>query len=129
VGAIISAIPRLQPYTLSLCLFILLVLTIVNLRGMREAGLIFILPTAMFVGTLMVMIGMGLSAAYAAGGHPHPVVAPLRERAVVQVAGVWLLLRAFASGCTAMTGVEAVATGCPHFANLWSPPRNVPSER
>lgn len=53
VGAIISAIPRLQPHTLSLCLLILLAVTIVNLRGMRESGLIFMLPTALFVGTLM----------------------------------------------------------------------------
>ncbi|MBV8135501.1 MAG: APC family permease [Deltaproteobacteria bacterium] len=115
VGAIISAIPRLQPHTLSLCLLILLALTIVNLRGMREAGLIFMVPTAMFVGTLMIMIGMGLWAAHAAGGHPRPLVAPLRERSMVQVAGVWLLLRAFASGCTAMTGVEAVSNGVPAF--------------
>src|SRR5215469_13866578 len=115
VGAVISAIPGLQPYTLSLCLLILLALTIVNLRGMREAGLIFMLPTVLFVGTLMIMIGIGLWSAYASGGHPQPVAAPLRERGVVQVAGVWLLLRAFASGCTAMTGVEAVSNGVPAF--------------
>ena len=51
VGAIISAVPILQPYTLSLCLVILLILTIVNLRGMREAGLLFMIPTLLFVGT------------------------------------------------------------------------------
>jgi len=115
VGAIISAIPSLQPYTLSLCLLILLVITIVNLRGMREAGLLFMIPTAMFVGTLLIMIGIGLWASLAAGGHPQPVVAPLREQGVVRAAGLWLLLRAFASGCTAMTGVEAVSNGVPTF--------------
>ena len=115
VGAIISAIPSLQPHTLSMCLLILLVITIVNLRGMREAGLLFMVPTALFVGTLLIMIGMGLWATFAAGGHPHPVVAPLREQGVVHAAGLWLLMRAFASGCTAMTGVEAVSNGVPAF--------------
>ena len=66
VGAIISAIPRLQPHTLSLCLLILLALTIVNLRGMREAGLIFMLPTAMYVVTLMVRLEWGC------GRHTRP---------------------------------------------------------
>jgi amino acid transporter len=115
VGAIISAIPSLQPHTLSLCLFILLLITIVNLRGMREAGLVFMIPTALFVGTLLTMIGVGLYDTYAAGGHPHALVPPLREQGAIHTAGAWLLLRAFASGCTAMTGVEAVSNGVPAF--------------
>ena len=76
VGAIISAVPMLQPYTLSLCLVILLILTIVNLRGMREAGVLFMIPTCFFVGTLFAMIVMGIRATIAAHGHPRPVVAP-----------------------------------------------------
>jgi amino acid transporter len=115
VGAIISAIPMLQPHTLALCLLILLVLTIINLRGTREAGLVFMLPTAIFVGTLFIMLGMGLWAVVSSGGHPHPVVAPPQGMRAMRIAGIWLLLRAFASGCTAMTGVEAVSNGVPAF--------------
>jgi len=115
VGAIISAIPVLQPHTVALCLLILLTLTIVNLRGTREAGFVFMLPAVLFVGTLFLMIGMGLWAAFSSGGHPHPIVAPPPGLRAIHVAGVWLLLRAFASGCTAMTGVEAVSNGVPAF--------------
>jgi amino acid transporter len=115
VGAIISAIPALQPHTLALCLIILLILTIVNLRGMREAGVLFMVPTLLFVGTLLIMIGIGLWSALTSGGHPHPVIAPPRTSSVLPIAGTWLLLRAFASGCTAMTGVEAVSNGVPAF--------------
>jgi amino acid transporter len=115
VGAIISAIPGLQPYTLSLCLLILLVLTIVNLRGMREAGVLFMLPTILFVGTLFAMLAMGAWAVFSSGGHPTPVVAPPHLAGTVGVAGLWILMRAFASGCTAMTGVEAVSNGVPAF--------------
>jgi len=115
VGAIISAIPFLQPYTLSLCLLILLILTIVNLRGLREAGLLFMVPTVVFVGTLLAMIVMGAWAAIASDGHPKPVIAPPHLAGTVHVVALWLLLRAFASGCTAMTGVEAVSNGVPAF--------------
>jgi amino acid transporter len=115
VGAIISALPIFQPYTLALCLVILLILTIVNLRGTREAGLLFMVPTCLFVGTLLVAIGMGAWATFSSGGHPRPVIAPPQGAHAIHVAGIWLLLRAFASGCTAMTGVEAVSNGVPAF--------------
>src|SRR5262249_33789876 len=74
VGAIISAIPILQPHTLALCLPILLILTILNLRGMREAGLLLMVPTCLFVGTLFAAIAMGLWAAFSSGGHPRPII-------------------------------------------------------
>jgi amino acid transporter len=115
VGAIISAVPRLQPHTLALCLVILLILTIVNLRGMREAGVLFMVPTLVFVGTLLTMIVIGIWATIAADGHPQPVIAPPPATGAVHIAALWLLLRAFASGCTAMTGVEAVSNGVPAF--------------
>jgi len=101
VGALISALPLLQPHTLALCLVILLILTIVNLRGTREAGLLFMVPTFLFVGTLLVAIGMGVWATFSSGGHPRPVITPPQGARAIHVAGIWLLLRAFASGCTA----------------------------
>lgn len=116
IGALISAVPALQPYTLSLCLAVLLIVTIVNLRGVRDTGLVFLLPTYFFVGTLLLTLGLGLFKTIASGGAPHPVVPPppLAPPAAT-MAGVWLLLRAFSSGCTAMTGVEAVSNGVQAF--------------
>ena len=116
VGAIVSAIPALLPYTLSLCLVALLLLTIINLRGVRSAGLVFMAPTYAFIGTLGVVIGYGVFKTIAAAGAPVPIIPPARPHEVGTTAvGIWLLLRAFASGCTAMTGVEAVSNGVPLF--------------
>jgi amino acid transporter len=115
VGAVISALPSLQPHTLGLCLLILLILTIINLRGTREAGFMFIVPTCLFVTTLFVMIGIGLWATVTASGHPRAVIASPHGHAEIHAMGAWLLMRAFASGCTAMTGVEAVSNGVQAF--------------
>jgi len=115
VGAIISALPSLESYTLPLCLAILVLVTIVNLRGVREAGTLFIVPTGMFALTMFAVLGLGVAAVIASAGHPRPLVAPARFAPAARVAGGWILLRAFASGCTAMTGVEAVSNGIQAF--------------
>jgi len=115
VGALISAVPRLQPHTLALCLGILVLLMIVNLRGVREAGGAFMLPTYLFIVTLLGLIGLGIWNVIAAGGHPQPVVAPPVMPAATAGLSAWLILRAFSSGCTAMTGVEAVSNGVKAF--------------
>lgn len=115
VGALVSAIPKLQPYTLMLCLAILLLITLVNLRGSRETGAVFMLPTYLFLGTLGTTIVAGIGKAILSGGHPTPVEAPPALPAATAAVGLWLLLRAFASGCTAMTGVEAVSNGVTAF--------------
>src|SRR5208282_6252694 len=112
VGAIISAVPGLQPYTLTICLAILVLLTVVNLRGIGEAGVLFMLPTCLFVLSLFTLLVWGTYASISSGGHPHALVPPPHAPgATVAAAGWWILLRAFASGCTAMTGVEAVSNG------------------
>jgi amino acid transporter len=115
VGALVSAAPGLQPYTLVLCLAILAVITLINLRGMREAGLVFMFPTYLFVGSLLIAIGIGTFRTLAAGGHPLPVVSIPKLPLVAVAPSLWLLLQAFASGCTAMTGVEAVSNGVKAF--------------
>ena len=115
VGALVSAVPSLQPHTLGLCLVILLLIALVNLRGMQEAGKIFMLPTYLFVGTLGITIILGLVRAALSGGHPTAIVAPRSLHAVTAVASAWLLLQTFANGCTAMTGVEAVSNGVRAF--------------
>jgi amino acid transporter len=115
VGALVSAAPVLQPHTLALCLGILAVLTIVNLRGTREAGNIFLLPTWFFIASLGGAIVWGGVKTILSAGHPHAVSPPpIVPRATVAVSA-WLLLKAFASGCTAMTGVEAVSNGVQAF--------------
>ncbi len=115
IGAVVSAIPILQPYTLILCLFVLLILTILNLRGVRESGLIFIVPTIAFVVCMSISIVMGFIRVWQGGGYPHPVIAPPVIPLATATLSVWLLLSAFANGLTAMTGVEAVSNAIPLF--------------
>jgi amino acid transporter len=115
VGALISAVPSLQPHTLSICLGILIVVTIVNLRGVREAGLVFMLPTYLFVGTLLIVIVGGLIRSLMSGGHPAPVTPMPPPPPVTEAVTYWLLLKVFSSGCTALTGVEAVSNGVKAF--------------
>lgn len=115
VGALISAVPRLLPHTVGLCLGILLVITIMNLRGVREAGTAFAIPTYLFVGSLLITIVVGLGRVLFSGGHPAPVVPLPPPPAMTAMVTSWLLLKVFASGCTALTGVEAVSNGVRAF--------------
>ena len=114
VGALVSALPVLQPHTLALCLAILTLLTVVNLRGVRESGIAFVVPTYLFIVSLLAVLAYGALKALAAGGHPTPVVAPA-ELPQPERGSLWIFMRAFASGCTAMTGVEAVSNGVTAF--------------
>jgi amino acid transporter len=115
IGAVVSAVPSLQPHTLMLCLLVLLTLTLVNLRGVRESGLVFILPVFIFVVCLAIAIGTGLIRTWLTGGHPQPVIPPPPIPPPAASVSGWLLLTAFANGCTAMTGIEAVSNGVPLF--------------
>jgi amino acid transporter len=115
VGALVSAVPALGSHSLGLCLLILVVITLVNLRGTKEAGFVFLVPTYFFLGTLGYAIGLGIFHAVMSGGHPHPAVPLPPVKAATQAVGLWLLLKAFASGCTALTGVEAVSNGVQAF--------------
>ena len=115
VGVLVSAIPELQPYILPLCLAILLFIAIANLRGIRESGTSFLIPTYLFVFTLGIVLMWGIYKVFAAHGHPQPVEAPPVMPAATEAVTLWLLLRAFANGCTAMTGVEAISNGITAF--------------
>jgi amino acid transporter len=115
VGALISAVPRLEAHTLGLCLITLLIITIINLRGVKDAGTAFLLPTYVFVGSLLIMIAGGIFKTLLSGGHPTPVAPLPAPPAQLQGVTYWLLLRVFASGCTALTGVEAVSNGVKAF--------------
>jgi amino acid transporter len=115
VGALTSAIPALHSYTLWLCLGILAAITVMNLRGTRESGSAWALPTYSFVMSLGIVLAWGVYKMMSAGGHPSPVVHPPAIAQPAEAVTLWLLLRAFASGCTAVTGVEAVSNGVSAF--------------
>jgi len=119
VTAVTSVDSKLIPYTLPMCLFILAVLALVNLRGVKDTGAAFILPTFLFIGTLLALVGVGVFKTYAAHGHPVAVAAmPAPTPAFGHFAGfafIWLIMKAFSSGCAAMTGVEAVSNGVMAF--------------
>jgi amino acid transporter len=115
VGALVSAVPSLQSQTVFLCLGILILITIINLRGVQETGGVFLAPTYVFIACLLGLVAMGTFKTLMAGGHPVPVIAPPKLGAVTASVSAWLLLRTFSSGCTAMTGVEAVSNGVMAF--------------
>src|SRR6202047_3535830 len=115
VGALVSAVPSLLPHMVSLCVGILIVITILNLRGVREAGSAFAIPTYLFVGTLLITIVAGILRVLLSGGHPIPAVPLPPPPPMTEAVSYWLLLKVFASGCTALTGVEAVSNGVKAF--------------
>jgi amino acid transporter len=113
VLAITSAFPRLDVYRVELCLGFLTVLMLGNLRGIRESGRIFAVPTYFFVFSVGVLLAAGLYRFVT--GDVIPVDAPLPSNGGHEPLTTFLLLTAFANGCTAMTGVEAVSNGVPAF--------------
>jgi amino acid transporter len=120
VGALVSAAPSLLPHTVAMCLGILVIITILNLRGVKDAGMVFMIPTYLFVGTLLITIAGGLIHVIASHGHPVPVTPlppapPHSASPIVGYAMIWLLVKVFSSGCTALTGVEAVSNGVKAF--------------
>jgi len=113
VLAITSAFPELDPHRVAICLVFLTLLTLGNLRGIRESGQIFAVPTYFFVASIALLLGAGLYR-YLTGAIV-PVHAALPPNAGQHPLTTFLLLTAFANGCTAMTGVEAVSNGVPAF--------------
>ncbi len=111
VAALTSAFPALLPYTVELCLVVLAVVTAINLRGIAHSARTFILPTVIFVGSILTVIVVGLLRDAPAVTAEAPAVAA----GPVQAVGALLLLRAFANGCAALTGVEAIANAVPSF--------------
>ena len=112
VAAITSAVPALFPYRVTLCVAAIALISLGNLRGLRESGRLFALPSYLFVAGFGVLIGVGL-ARYATHGAPPASVVPPADPLVPLTA--LLVLRAFASGAVALTGIEAVADGVTAF--------------
>ncbi|MDA8309877.1 MAG: APC family permease, partial [Actinomycetota bacterium] len=112
VAALVSAFPTLQPDSLALSLGILAVLTALNLRGLATSARALLVPTAVFIVGMYLVIVMGLLRQHpASGSGVHGVAVPTAAAAI----GVLLILKAFAAGCSALTGVEAIANDVPVF--------------
>jgi amino acid transporter len=111
VAALASAFPYLWPYRISIALFLLLVITLVNLRGLQEAGTFMAVPVYLFLGTYFSMLVYGIIRLAIQGPTPLASVAP----PAVQPLTLFLLLHTFSTGSTALTGVEAISNGVPAF--------------
>jgi len=119
---LISAFPEIAPYRVEIAIGFLILIFGINLRGIRESGVSFAIPTYVFISTVMIMIGTGLYKFFILG---ESLVATSAQYSLLpteeymnnpaQVAVILLLLRAFASGCSALTGIEAIANGVPAF--------------
>ena len=113
VAALTSAFPQWVPYRIEIALAFVAVLTIGNLRGVRESGRIFAVPTYFFIVTILGMLTVGVWR-YLTGSiaPPHELAHPASATSLLTT---FALLTAFSNGCTAMTGVEAVSNGVPAF--------------
>ncbi len=105
-AALTSAIPALQPYTIDLCLLFIFLIMLANLRGVRESGKLFMIPTYAFIVSIFVLIGLGFyQQAFGQIPQSYPAL-PIKEEL-----SLFFILRAFSAGCTALTGVEAISDG------------------
>ena len=111
IAALTSAFPVLFPYRVVLCVGAIGLITVANLRGLRESGKVFAVPAYLFIGAFFAMIAGGLFQYIRHGAPPMPVVAA----PATDVLSAFLILRAFASGAVALTGIEAVADGITAF--------------
>ena len=112
IAALTSAFPDLLAHREALCTAAILLVTVVNLRGVRESGQFFAVPTYIFIGTVTAMLGVG--AIQILLGHATRIE-PLPSLAPTEPLTLFLLLRAFSSGCTALTGVEVISNGVSAF--------------
>ncbi|MET7891091.1 APC family permease [Streptomyces mirabilis] len=109
-ASLASAFPVLGSHLLAVCLIGLALLTAVNLRGVAESARVLMLPTVLFIVSILGIVVLGL-----ARGHPVAFVGTAQPVHATEALSVLLLLKAFSSGCSALTGVEAIANGVPSF--------------
>ncbi len=120
VAALTSAFPQFIEYRVPLALMIVVFITVMNLRGVKESGTFFAIPTYMFIFGIFIMIGVGFLR-FATGNIPTAVSPEEYEtyrqslEATTNGLTLFLLMRAFAAGCTALTGIEAISNGIPAF--------------
>ena len=113
VQSFASLFTALAPYVVVIDVVLVAIVTIVNLRGVRESGSIFALPTYLFIGSALLLIAVGLVKSLLI--QHHPVLGQFAPVAAVEPLTIFLILKSFAAGCSAMTGVEAISNGVPAF--------------
>ena len=113
IAQVVSAFPVIEPLRVELSLAVIAFMTVVNLRGVKESGRVFALPTYFFIGMMALTIGVGLWQ-WLTGGLPQVTGVQIAVN-VTQPLALFLVLRAFSSGCTALTGVEAISNGITVF--------------
>jgi amino acid transporter len=111
IAAITSAFPLLRAHTVLLCLFAILFIAIMNLRGVRESGRIFSIPVYLFIGSLLLLIGASLTKSFSLS----PLLYGGLKETTSNIFPVFIILRAFASGCATLTGIEAISNGVRAF--------------
>lgn len=111
VQQIVSAFPVLKPYTSYLCVLVIILMTLGNLRGIKESAKLFSLPTYLFIFSILLMLVVGVIKIFA-GYKPEPLVL---DESSFQPVTLFLILSAFTNGCAALTGVEAVSNSVPNF--------------
>ena len=115
VQQITSAVPDLLPWGVAMGVLFIVVMSIGNLRGLRESGNIFAIPTYLFAGSALLMIGLGLYQIIVLGQGSSEATIHANAQSAIETVGILVLLRAFASGSVALTGVEAIDNGVPAF--------------
>ncbi|MBT3712258.1 MAG: APC family permease [Anaerolineae bacterium] len=119
IRAIVSAFPEIYDYRVLLALGTIALLTWMNLRGVRESGSVFALPTYAFIGGVFLIIVIGLARSFELFGAapilPQAISGEMLTEDLTQLGMIWILLRAFAAGCTALTGIEAISDGVQAF--------------
>ncbi len=113
IAAITSAFPGLYRHRVLLCVIAIVLLTLVNLRGVRESGKLFSIPVYIFIASMFLLVGLGLVKIFS-GQAPGPAAAA-QQSSLVQIFPLFILLRAFASGCATLTGIEAISNGVTAF--------------
>ncbi|HET8913454.1 MAG TPA: APC family permease, partial [Ktedonobacteraceae bacterium] len=113
VQNLVSLFSSLSPYVVLIDVLLVAFITIVNLRGVRESGTIFAIPTYVFIVSALFMIAVGAVRSFLIAG--HPMFSPYHGIVQDQPLALFLILKAFAAGCSAMTGVEAISNGVPAF--------------
>ncbi len=114
VAQIVSAVPGLLPYRVPIAVVVILFIMIVNLRGVKESGRLFAIPTYFFLGAMVFTLVVGL-VRYLNGNLPTVADVEAVHHEVLEPLGLFLVLKAFSSGCTALTGIEAISNGIPAF--------------
>jgi amino acid transporter len=115
VAAIISAFPKLDEHKVLIVILLIIVITILNLRGIGESSKIFSVPTYIFILSMIFLIVYGLFKYLVLGISPDQLVPPIQNSNLMESVSIFLIMKAFASGCSALTGLEAVSNSVPNF--------------